>query len=878
MDDLLSTLSQATGTPMPSAAPSAPATSAPGAFSVNGTYGTPSQMLNNLTNQESSGGKNLVNPTTGAMGPYQFTPSTIASLRQQGVKFDPFDPQESRAAADWYLQKLKAQNGGTYDGALKAYGGFVNADPTTYINHVKNGVPGFGGGTVPGQSNVGQQAPASSGSQSDLLSTIQGALNAPGAAAAPAAQPSKPSQQGQQPPASGFFSGLGRSAAGLADTVAGIPGQVAQQGTYALARASGMTPDEATAQAAHFGGAVHPVGNAFGVTNTPEYQNEATQRAQQAVGNVVGNVVNAVANATGAAPQDVANMAGSLAMAAPGAIKAAAPLAGDAVEAVVPGAAHLVSQIPAAVSGAAKSAAGAVGSAARAAGETAADFGNAVGTVTGLKAPEAPALTNAPVSAAPGVAGGRGSVGAAGTPFAQQAAAEGVPDELVQKIAAAEKAGTLNPTAAGRHIEAGSLPVPVELTAGQASGDVNLLSSEMNSRGKNPELAQRFNAQNGQIADNLTAIRDQVSPNVNVPSGAPTGQALVDAYKQMDAPITQQITDLYAKARGADGAPALVNAAPQMRDFASQVGPTRFNALPANVQQIFRDATANQVTLPAGFEVNGSSVRPMNVGDLMDIDKTLSGAMRGATDGTVRHDIGALRDSIVNSQLDPTNAGADAFSAYKTAQASARARFQAMDADPAYKAAVNDIAPAGEPSPLADDFARKYIAGGKTANVQNMMQNLSNDPANQELVASALMDHLRERAGVDLRTGTGNISQAGLNKAIQNLGDKTRIVLGPEASEKVEKLGNVARYTQEQPRGSFVNNSNTFVASAANAAKSAVEGAANVAAHGIPVGTWTREALARRAGQKEVASSLELGAGLKGTPLNSLLRNTKGKP
>jgi hypothetical protein len=244
----------------------------------------------------------------------------------------------------------------------------------------------------------------------------------------------------------------------------------------------------------------------------------------------------------------------------------------------------------------------------------------------------------------------------------------------------------------------------------------------------------------------------------------------------------------------------------------------------------------------------------------------------------VRHDIGALRDSIVNSQLDPSATGADAFSAYKTAQASARARFQAMDADPAYKAAVNDVTPVGEPSPLADDFARKYIAGGKTANVQNMMQNLSNDPENQELVASALMDHIRQQAGVDLRTGSGNISQAGLNKAIQNLGDKTRIVLGPEASQTVEKLGNVARYTQEQPRGSFVNNSNTFVASAANAAKSAVEGAANVAAHGVPIGTWTREALARRANAKEITRSLEPGAGLKSVPLNQLIKNTQGNP
>src|ERR1700761_1928640 len=114
MDDLLSTLQQATGA---TAAQPPTGGSAP-AFDPTKSYGTPTAMLNNLENQESSGGKNLVNAKTGAMGPYQFTPSTLAMLRNQGVKFDPFDPQESRAAADWYIQQLKQQNGETYQGAL----------------------------------------------------------------------------------------------------------------------------------------------------------------------------------------------------------------------------------------------------------------------------------------------------------------------------------------------------------------------------------------------------------------------------------------------------------------------------------------------------------------------------------------------------------------------------------------------------------------------------------------------------------------------------------------------------------------------------------------------------------------------------------------
>jgi hypothetical protein len=317
MDDLLSTISQATGAPVPqAAAPAAPAGA--GAFDPTKSYGTPPQMLDNLQHTESSGNPYAVNDKTGAMGPYQFTPSTLAMLRKQGVNFDPFDPQQARNAADWYLQTLKGQNGGTYEGALKAYGGFVTKDPSQYIGKVMAGVP-----TIPGQSNSGQQPAPDSGPTSDLFDTLQSAISAPASKAAPAPQPSQPAETP--------LARLGHTAAGFADTVLGVPGQMAQQADYAVRRAFQQTPQQAEqAAAGDFGASTHPIGNAFGVTNTPGYQGEATQRAQAAIGDKVGQGVQAVANATGAAPQDVANMAGSAALLVPGAAKAVGRFAGDA--------------------------------------------------------------------------------------------------------------------------------------------------------------------------------------------------------------------------------------------------------------------------------------------------------------------------------------------------------------------------------------------------------------------------------------------------------------------------------------------------------------------------------------------------------------------
>jgi hypothetical protein len=68
-------------------------------------------------------------------------PDTAASLNKQGVKFNPFDEKESRAAADYYIQQLVKQNGGDYYKALAAYGGY--SDPSKaagYVNKILNGV------------------------------------------------------------------------------------------------------------------------------------------------------------------------------------------------------------------------------------------------------------------------------------------------------------------------------------------------------------------------------------------------------------------------------------------------------------------------------------------------------------------------------------------------------------------------------------------------------------------------------------------------------------------------------------------------------------------------------------------------------------------
>lgn len=106
-----------------------------------GKYGTPTHILDGLRHVESRGNQYAINTDSKAMGQYQFTPDTVATLHKKGIKFNPFEPTEARDAADQYITTLAKQNGGDYSKALAQYGGFKTKDPSKYISDVMKGGP-----------------------------------------------------------------------------------------------------------------------------------------------------------------------------------------------------------------------------------------------------------------------------------------------------------------------------------------------------------------------------------------------------------------------------------------------------------------------------------------------------------------------------------------------------------------------------------------------------------------------------------------------------------------------------------------------------------------------------------------------------------------
>lgn len=394
-------------------------------------------------------------------------------------------------------------------------------------------------------------------------------------------------------------------------------------------------------------------------------------------------------------------------------------------------------------------------------------------------------------------------------------------------------------TPTGRMQEAASLPVPVQLTAGQSTGDIHQISWEQNNRSKHQDLGNRLNDQNGQLVQNLDAVRKQVAPDVSA-VGTDLNQQVVDAYKNKDAPVVADISAKYKALEDANGGNfPLDGKAFSDATAAALDRKLKTNSVPADIQ-----SSLDQFK-------NG---RQMTFQDFESLRSDLADAARTSTDGRQRIAAGIIREQLEAMPLTPEAAALKPLA--DAARSAAKARFDALDSDPAYKAAISDGVKVGEPSPVADNFVKNYIVKGKTSNVQNAVSNLSNDPINRQLLAAGVVDHLKDAGGLDLRTNAGNLRQSGLNGAIETLDKKAGVVLGPDAAGVVNKIGNVARYTQEQPIGSAVNNSNTLVAGLANASAAGLEGAANYAAHGLPVGTIIRKGLQMRSANNRVNQAL----------------------
>ena len=436
--------------------------------------------------------------------------------------------------------------------------------------------------------------------------------------------------------------------------------------------------------------------------------------------------------------------------------------------------------------------------------------------------------------------GGLRSAGAAATPAAAEldAAIAKASPQLAAELKTL-KPEEANMAAINRHLEADSLPVPVPLTKGQATQNVNLLSDEMNMRGKTPELANRFNEQNNALKENFSAIRDKAAPDVFGTNHIENAESIIGSYKALDDLRTQDIGAKYKALRDAAGGDFPINGkAFADNAFSKLAKELKSDFVPAPIEKQLHKFAAGEKMTYEQFE----AMRTNLAAEMRKAERAGDGNAKAAA-SIVRQ---ALEDLPLTGDAAALKPLAD------EARNAAKARFDMLKRDPAYDAAVSDVAP--------DKFINKYVINGNKRDIETLVNQLGGGSEGHQAVSAAVINWLQDKS-----ISSGNFNQASYNRALKQIEPKLNYLVDPETANNLRTLGKVAEYTQAQPKGSFVNNSNTFVAGAKALAATGLEKGANYAlgAGYVPVGSMIRESVQKRAAKKRAEQSLKPGAGTK---------------
>lgn len=633
--------------------------------------------------------------------------------------------------------------------------------------------------------------------------------------------------------------GFLRSSAALADTLySPVPG-IAGMATYAGARVF-QSPEEAAATQAKVVGALErPIGRAAGVTETPEYKGEATQRLMEFIGENIAKGADWISQNTGLPKSDVEYYINAGLIAAPGLKQTKV---GQAIGREVGYAAEAAKQAGAKVAGAVEQVTPApIVRAARGTVE-------AIAPGTTRAPGAAPTLPSAAAAAAgmPGAVPGRVSVGAAAVPDAgiiRQALQTATPE--FQQLYGNLPLDKVNTPVVLRRLEADSLPVPVRLTEGQATGDVVKLSKEQNLRGTQEAFARRFNEQNKQLVENVPLIRERAAPDVYATKTIESSQAIIDAYKALDEARSAEITRAYKSLQDANGGQFPVDGVTLVR-----------NAETALAKKLKSEFVPPAIRAQLNRFKKGE---PMTFEQFEALRTNLAAEARKAEragDGNAEAATSIVRDAVEKLPLKGDAAALKPLA--DQARSLAKARFDAFKADPAYKAAINDTVP-------ADKYFDRFVINGINKNINTMVDTLGRESVAHQHMKAGTINWLSDKAGII--EGRGNFSQANYNKGLKKLDDVKNFgaIFDPESQLQLRTLGNVAAYTQFQPRGSFVNNSNTLVGYLANKAAGGLEQAGNVMGlktMGYPIGSEARRVIRGARERREAEAALSPMAGV----------------
>jgi hypothetical protein len=334
------------------------------------------------------------------------------------------------------------------------------------------------------------------------------------------------------------------------------------------------------------------------------------------------------------------------------------------------------------------------------------------------------------------------------------------------------------------------LPVPVELTEGQASQNPVLISRERNERGFKEAHAQRFNEQNKALQENANIIKQNVAPNVLTTDYVADATNLIDSVKAIKEANKTKTQEAYKALEDAAGGKFPIDG----KKFANNAiekltAEDRLDYLPSTIKNKLDSYAAGS--------------KEMNFNLFENLRSDLAAEMRKADragDGNMKNVLSVVRNELENLPMQEGDVALKGLA--DNARKTAKADFDLEKSNPLYSKVLNEAAD-------SKDFIQNFVIRSKNADFMKSVDLLKSDPIALEHLRSGTMDYII-RESTD---ASGNFSNAKFTKAIENLNVNKKLdALFGENSKQLQDLAEVAKIVEARPKGSYVNESNTATA------------------------------------------------------------------
>lgn len=417
-----------------------------------------------------------------------------------------------------------------------------------------------------------------------------------------------------------------------------------------------------------------------------------------------------------------------------------------------------------------------------------------------------------------------------------------------------------SPIAITNRLKAESLPVPVQLMRGQASGDSMAFARELNLRGiqgVGEPITTRLQQQNAAFIGNLDALGAKDAPDV-----VSTGQYINDKLNGHWNQLETNKNMLYSAVRNNKGQSAAVDqftAAQNIRNTLDTPEASHaYDLLPANIKRTIGDMEDGNIHL--------------TVAKLQLLDHTWGQAAAGDQDGSVRNAIYQAR-TMLNQAPIQDDVGQQARQAYTAAKAAHAQQMSLINPkllngkpNPAYQPLMDAVVNGKPPEKL---FNTGILTTTPSQAANNMKFMAQIDPNSTEIMGRTLMGEIKRQALSSASDERGTVSQSVLNGWARDPVKSKLLanVMPPSNVQTFKNLADTVEAAKRFPVGSAVNTSNTGSAVVNAGVNMLKRSAIAQAAKHVPGIAYAAEGMQQAGIQRGVQEALNPGVTLK-----SLLR------